>query len=470
MTQASLGLIGLGTMGGNLARNCVEHGFPVALYDPAADTAAQLAQELGDKAVACASHEALVAALGSPRAILLMVPAGAAVDEAVAALRPHLAAGDIVIDGGNSHFADTERRVADCATRGIHFLGFGISGGAEGARTGPSIMAGGDSDAVQRVTPLFNAIAAKVGPDPCFAHLGPSGAGHFVKMVHNGIEYAHMQQIAEAYHLLRNLLGLKVQRVRSVFRKWATGTLESFLIDCTVRVLGETDRKSGEFLIDLIADTAGQKGTGAWAANTALDWGVAAPTLAEAVHARCLSALKTERVASERAFGKITRPFGGDVDIESFIGLTEQALQLGQVAAHAQGFALIDAAAREKRWQIDRVSVARVWRAGCIIRSKLLDGVIGAFKAHPEIPNLLADPETRKFVGHLEGGLRAIIIQAAAHRVPVPGLASALGYIDGYYTGKLWANMIAAQRDVFGAHGFERLDQPGTHHADWTKP
>jgi 6-phosphogluconate dehydrogenase len=287
-------------------------------------------------------------------------------------------------------------------------------------------------------------------------------------MVHNGIEYALMQQIAEAYHLLRNLLGLKVQRVRSVFRKWSEGTLQSFLIDCAIRVLEQTDRKSGEFLIDLIADTAAQKGTGAWAANTALEWGVAAPTLAEAVHARCLSALRAERVAREREFGKITRPFGGDIEIESFIGLTEQALQLGHVAAHAQGFALIGAAAREKRWQIDRVAVARVWRAGCIIRSKLLDGIIGAFQARQDIPNLLADPETRKFVGHLEGGLRAIVIQAAAHRVPVPGLASALGYIDAYYTGKLWANMTAAQRDVFGAHGFERLDQPGLHHADWT--
>jgi 6-phosphogluconate dehydrogenase len=466
MTQASLGLIGLGTMGGNLARNCVAHGFQVALYDPAPDTAAKLAQELGEKATSYASHEALVAALASPRAVLLMVPAGAAVDETLAALRPNLAAGDLVIDGGNSHFADTERRVKECG--GIHFLGFGISGGAEGARTGPSIMAGGDEAAIGRITPLFNAIAAKVGPDPCFARLGPSGAGHFVKMVHNGIEYALMQQIAEAYHLLRNLLGLKVQRVRSVFRKWSEGTLQSFLIDCAIRVLEQTDRKSGEFLIDLIADTAAQKGTGAWAANTALEWGVAAPTLAEAVHARCLSALRAERVAREREFGKITRPFGGDIEIESFIGLTEQALQLGHVAAHAQGFALIGAAAREKRWQIDRVAVARVWRAGCIIRSKLLDGIIGAFQARQDIPNLLADPETRKFVGHLEGGLRAIVIQAAAHRVPVPGLASALGYIDAYYTGKLWANMTAAQRDVFGAHGFERLDQPGLHHADWT--
>jgi 6-phosphogluconate dehydrogenase len=386
-----LGLMGLGVMGANLARNFAERGTRLALYDPAEDAAGKLAAGLGDMGVACESPDALVKALPAPRVVFLLVPAGAATDGAIESLRPRLAPGDVIIDGGNAFYRDTARRQALCAASRVHLLGFGVSGGAEGARHGPAIMAGGDRAALERLAPLFTAIAARA-PDgtPCFARVGDGAAGHFVKTVHNGIEYAHMQLIAEAWQLLRRMLGLSHEQVRGHFARWTRGALSSFLMECAVRALDTMDPKDGTPLIERIVDTAEQKGTGQWTANAALEYGVAAPTLAEAVHARCLSALKDVRVAAESMLGKSTIAFSGDPS--ALAAALERALLSANIAVLAQGFALIRAADAENEWGIDPATVARIWRGGCIIRSSLLEPIAAAFAARPDLDNLLHEP------------------------------------------------------------------------------
>jgi 6-phosphogluconate dehydrogenase len=461
-----LGLMGLGVMGANLARNFADHGVRLAVYDPAADAAARLAADLGDAGHACASPAALAAALPAPRTVFLLVPAGAPTDAAIDSLMPHLAAGDVIIDGGNAFYEDTARRHAACAKAGVHMLGFGVSGGAEGARHGPAIMAGGDRAVLQRLGPMFSAVAAKA-PDgtPCFARVGDGAAGHFVKTVHNGIEYAHMQLIAEAWQLLRRLLRLPHEEVRDLFAAWARGSLSSFLMECAVRALDTMDPADGTPLIEHIVDTAEQKGTGQWTANAALKYGVPAPTLAEAVHARCLSALKDDRMAIEAAFGPPTIAFSGDP--MALVAALERGMLSANIAVLAQGFALIRAAGAEHRWGIDPAVVARVWRGGCIIRSTLLEPIAAAFSATPDLDNLLREPMLWRRVAAGDAEWRQVVVTAVAHGVPVPAFASALGYVDGLRTGRLWADMIAAQRDIFGQHGFLRFDSPGRHHADW---
>jgi 6-phosphogluconate dehydrogenase len=456
-----LALVGLGTMGANLARNFADHGTTLALYDPAPGVAAKLAEEL--RASAAADLADLVAALARPRVVMLMVPAGEAVDASIAALLPLLDADDIVIDGGNSHYEETERRVATCAQHGVRFLGFGLSGGAEGARHGPAIMAGGETAAVALVDARFRAIAATAEGEECFAPIGRGGAGHFVKMVHNGIEYALMQLIGEAYQLLSGLLGLSVPELRPIFARWAEGELGAFLMECAARVLATSDPESGRPMIDLIADSAGQKGTGRWAANAALEFGAAAPTIAEAVHARCLSGLKPERVDAAAALGAPLHKFAGDG--WALIDDIGAALLAANVAVHAQGFALMQAADREKRWGLDLAAIARVWRGGCIIRSRLLTPIARAAATCP--PNLLRDPALWELVAARDAAWRRAVGAAVAHGVPVPAFGSALAYVDAYRTDRLWANMIEAQRDLFGAHGFGRLDKPGRFHAQW---
>ncbi len=460
-----LGLMGLGVMGANLARNLADHDVKLALYDPAPAAADRLAQELGARGVASTTPAALVAALPAPRTIFLLVPAGAPTDAAIDSLLAHLAAGDVMIDGGNAFYRDTARRQAACGKANVHLLGFGVSGGAEGARHGPAIMAGGNREALQRLEPIFTAIAARA-PDntPCFARVGDGAAGHFVKTVHNGIEYAHMQLIAEAWHLLRRLLRLPHEKVRDIFARWAQGALSSFLMECAVRALDTVDA-DGTPLIERIVDTAEQKGTGQWTANAALEYGVPAPTLAEAVHARCLSALKQARQAAEAALGSSTIAFSGDAG--ALIAALERALLSANVAVLAQGFTLIAAADAEHGWGIEPAVVARVWRGGCIIRSTLLEPIAAAFAANPKLDNLLREPVLWRRVAAGDAEWRQVVVTAIAHGVPVPGFASALAYVDGLRTGRLWADMIAAQRDIFGQHGFARFDTPGRHHADW---
>ncbi len=464
MSDCDLGLVGLGTMGANLARNLADHGTRVALFDPAPGTAARLAGELGARGHAASGLSELVGALKGPKSVFLMVPAGEAVDQSIADLLPLLGPSDAIIDGGNSLYGDTERRVATCAERRVDFLGFGLSGGSEGARRGPSIMAGG-GPAVARVAPLFRAIAAQAHGEACFAHVGPGGAGHFVKMLHNGIEYALMQLIAEAYQLMHGPLGMTPAQMLPVFRGWAAGDLGGFLIECAARVLATEDSESGRPLIDLIEDRAGQKGTGRWAANATLDYGVAAPTLAEAVHARCMSGLKPERVAAESALGHPMVRFAGDR--AAFLADLGDAILAANVAVHAQGFATLAAAAKEKDWPLDLAAIARIWRGGCIIRSRLLTGIADAYARAPSLGNLLRDQQIWSVVSTRDAAWRRMAIAAVSHGVPTPALSSALAYVDAYRTGRLWANMIEGQRDLFGSHGFGRLDRPGRHHADW---
>ncbi|TXL73847.1 NADP-dependent phosphogluconate dehydrogenase [Vineibacter terrae] len=463
--MTALGLMGLGVMGANLARNLADHGVQLALYDPAAGVAQHLAQDLGSAGTACATPEALVAALAAPRTIFLLVPAGAATDAAIESLLPHLAAGDVIIDGGNAFYRDTARRQAACGASGVHFLGFGVSGGAEGARHGPAIMAGGDRTVLERLAPTFAAIAAKA-PDgtPCFARVGDGAAGHFVKTVHNGIEYAHMQLIAEAWQLLRRLLRLPHEEVRDLFARWARGALSSFLMECAVRALDTMD-KDGTPLIEHIVDTAEQKGTGQWTANAALEYGVAAPSLAEAVHARCLSALKDMRLAMEASVGAPTMAFAGDV--KALVAALERALLSANITVLAQGFALIRAVDAEHGWGVDPATVARTWRGGCIIRSTLLEPIAEAYAAAPDLDNLLRDRVLWRRVTAGDAEWRQVVVTAVAHGVPVPVFSASLAYVDGLRTGRLWADMIAAQRDIFGQHGFARFGSPGRHHADW---
>ncbi|HJQ60811.1 MAG TPA: NADP-dependent phosphogluconate dehydrogenase [Vineibacter sp.] len=464
--MTALGLMGLGVMGANLAQNFVDHGARLALYDPSAGAADRLVRQLGDKGTACADPPALAAALPAPRAIFLMVPAGGPTDTAIDSLLPHLAAGDVIIDGGNAFYKDTARRQARCAAARVHLLGFGVSGGAEGARHGPAIMAGGDRAALAPFESLFSAIAARA-PDgtPCFARVGDGAAGHFVKTVHNGIEYAHMQLIAEAWQMLRRLLGLPHAEVRELFARWARGALSSFLMECAVRALDTMDPADGTPLIDRIIDTAEQKGTGQWTANAALEYGVAAPTLAEAVHARCLSALKPARLAAAAAMGTPTIAFAGDR--QALVAALEKALLAANIAVLAQGFALIAAADAEHKWGIEPAVVARVWRGGCIIRSTLLEPIAEALTATPDLDNLLRHPPLWRRVASGDAEWRQVVVTAVAHGVPAPAFTSALAYVDGLRTGRLWADMIAAQRDIFGQHGFARFDAPGRHHADW---
>jgi 6-phosphogluconate dehydrogenase len=466
MPAFSLGLMGLGVMGANLARNLADHGTALTLYDPTPGLAQRLADDLGPPARAVDSPAALAAALAPSRTVFLLVPAGKPVDEALAALLPALAAGDAVIDGGNSFYRDTQRRIETAKARGVEFMGFGVSGGAEGARRGPAIMAGGSAAAVARMAPAFAAIAA-VTPagEACFARVGEGPAGHFVKAVHNGIEYAHMQLIAESWQMLRRMLGLQHEQARATFARWAHGELSSFLMETAVRVLDTRDVDDGSPMIERIVDTAEQKGTGQWTANAALAYGVAAPTLAEAVHARCLSALKELREAAEDSLGSPTMTFRGDASM--VVEALGPALLAAQVAVLAQGFAVIRAADAEHGWGVDPAVVARVWRAGCIVRSTLLEPIVAAYERAPELPNLLFDPELWRRVEAGDAAWRQVVVMAVSHGLPAPAFSSALAYVDGLRTARLWADMIAAQRDVFGQHGFARFDKPGRQHADW---
>jgi 6-phosphogluconate dehydrogenase len=456
-------MIGLGVMGRNLALNLASKGRVVAAFDRTAAALAALAGAAG--IMPFSEPAAVVQALTLPRALMLMVPAGRSVDEAIAAVAPHLAAGDILIDGGNSHFRDTIRRARELAGRGIAYLGFGVSGGEAGARLGPSIMAGGPDAAWRHVAPHFMAIAAQHNGEPCCAWFGGDGAGHFVKMIHNGIEYAEMQAIAEIYVVLRDLLGQPPAAIAEVFAGWNRGELASYLVEITADILKRRDGANGPPLIDLIADRARQKGTGQWASVAALELGAPAPSLAEAVAARHVSAASADRERIAGALGAPQRPWsGGDLTAD-----LAAALLGARIAIYAQGFRVLDAARREFGWpELSLAEVARVWQGGCIIRARLLDDIRAGFAVDPSATDLLQLPALRARLRQVDAGWRRTLTAAIAQGAAVPVLASALAWTDGMRTRRSGANLIQAQRDYFGAHGVERLDRPGEHRIDWS--
>lgn len=482
--KADIGLIGLGVMGQNLVLNMARHGYCVAVYNrtPSATQKFMEGPARGvDNIVSAATIEDLVGSLERPRRIMLMVKAGSPVDSVIEQLDPHLGAGDIIIDGGNSHFEDTARRAAALEAIGLRYLGVGVSGGEEGALWGPSIMPGGSAEAWKHVKPIFTAIAAKApSGEPCCAYIGPGGAGHFVKMVHNGIEYVDMQLISETYFIMRELLGMGADEMQRVFDGWNRGDLSSYLIEITARILGKRDARTGKPLVDVIVDRAGQKGTGKWTAQEALDLGAAAPTMAEAVFARYLSALKEERCA---ASGQLPGPAresssqccdapcrGGEDGSKGMVADLRDALYAAKICAYAQGFELMKRASHEYGWRLDLGSIALLWRGGCIIRAQFLERITEAYRRAPELANLMLDPYFRNVVVSGQQAWRHVVAAAAMEGVPAPALSSGLAYYDSYRRASLAANLIQAQRDYFGAHTYERVDMPGSFHTEWLVP
>jgi 6-phosphogluconate dehydrogenase len=471
-STADIGLIGLAVMGENLVLNMESHGFTVAVFNRTTSKVDDFVngRGKGKKLVGCHTVQDLVASLKRPRKIMIMVKAGAPVDAVIDELAPLLEPGDILIDGGNTHYPDTTRRTKALKGKGILFVGTGVSGGEEGALKGPSIMPGGNPEAWPSVKPIFQAIAAKVADGtPCCDWVGDEGAGHYVKMVHNGIEYGDIQLICEAYHLMKDVLGLDAQALHEVFGRWNTGPLDSYLIEITRDIFGYKDEETGKPMVDLILDTAGQKGTGKWTVTSALDLGVSLTLIAEAVFARCLSALKDERVAAEKVLsGPNASAYAGDR--KALIDDIEMALYASKIISYAQGYALMDAMAKDSGWKINNGAVALMWRGGCIIRSAFLGKIKEAFDRAPELKNLLLDPYFTGEINRAQDGWRRVIATAATQGIPLPAMSSALAYFDGYRTGRLPANLLQAQRDFFGAHTYERTDKPRGEffHTNWT--
>ncbi len=468
MTQAEIGVVGLAVMGQNLARNIASRGTRVAVYNrTAARTEALMREHPDPQLVPATDLPTFVAALERPRRIILMVQAGAPVDAVIGELQPLLEPGDILMDGGNSFFQDTERRTRDLEASGLRFLGVGISGGEEGALHGPSIMPGGPRDAYDPVAPILTAIAARA-PDgtPCVSYLGPGGAGHYVKMVHNGIEYGDMQLIAEVYDLLHRGAGLSADELADVFTEWSQGELSSFLIDITAEIFRVRDRETEQPLVDLVLDTAAQKGTGKWTSQNSFDLGVPIPTINAAVEARMLSALKGERVAAAKVLAGPQRR--SSVDRLALIAAARAALYASKICAYAQGMALLRAASAEYNYNLDLAAVAALWRAGCIIRARFLDDVTRAFRVTPDLPNLLLDEQFATAIQERDAQWREALRAATELGIATPALSSALAYYDSYRAARLPANLIQAQRDYFGAHTYQRTDQPGTFHSSWT--
>ncbi|HUE75703.1 MAG TPA: NADP-dependent phosphogluconate dehydrogenase [Chloroflexota bacterium] len=464
---ASIGLIGLAVMGENLALNIERNGFPIAVYNRTAertrDFAAKHAQ--GKKVAATYTIDEFVGALSRPRRIIMMVQAGAPVDAVIGQLLPFLEPGDVVMDGGNSNFKDTERRGRELATAGVHYFGVGISGGEEGALKGPSIMPGGPREAYHLIEPILTKIAAKVPDGPCTTYIGPGGAGHYVKMIHNGIEYGDMQLIAEAYDLLGRTLGLGAQDISEIFQRWNQGELDSYLIEITARVLAEVDSETGKPLVDVILDQAGQKGTGRWTSHEALELGIPIPTIDAAIWARTISAFKEERVhASQYLRGPDAPPeANGDKLIEEI----RQALYSSKIASYAQGMALLSAASREYKFELNLAEVARIWKGGCIIRAKLLGEIQAAYQKQPDLKNLMLDEAFRQSLNNGQTAWRDVVCTAKLHGVPCPASSASLDYFDSYRSARLPANLIQGQRDHFGAHTYQRVDRPGTFHTEW---
>jgi 6-phosphogluconate dehydrogenase len=467
MTKQQIGVIGLAVMGKNLAMNIESRGYTVSVYNRSSEkTDEMLAETKGKNIVGTYTIEEFVQSLESPRKILLMVKAGAPTDATIEQLKPHLDKGDILIDGGNTYFVDTQRRNKELSELGIHFIGTGVSGGEEGALKGPSIMPGGQKEAYELVAPIFKDIAAKVDGDACTTYIGPDGAGHYVKMVHNGIEYGDMQLISESYFLLKNVLGLSADELHEVFADWNKGELDSYLIEITADIFTKKDDETGKPLVDMILDTAGQKGTGKWTSQSSLDLGVPLPIITESVFARFLSAMKEERVAASKVLrGPSTMKFTGDRS--AFIESVRKALYMSKICSYAQGFAQMRAASEEYNWDLQYGDIAMIFRGGCIIRAQFLQKIKEAYDQDPKLTNLLLDPYFKEIVESYQDALREIIGVAVQNGIPVPCFSAALSYYDSYRTETLPANLLQAQRDYFGAHTYQRVDKEGIFHTNW---
>lgn len=469
MSKQQFGVIGLAVMGKNLALNIESRGFSVSAYNRSSEkTTAFIEENPGKQLFAAYSIEDFVQSLEKPRKMIIMVKAGGPTDATIEQLLPHLDEGDIVIDGGNAFFPDTQRRSQMLEERGIRFICAGVSGGEEGALKGPAIMPGGQESAYELVEPILTAISAKVNGDPCCTYIGPDGAGHYVKMVHNGIEYGDMQLICEAYQLLKDVLQLETDELHSIFSEWNKGELDSYLIEITADIFAKKDPQSGKPMVDVILDTAGQKGTGKWTSQSALDLGVPLSIITESVFARCISALKQERVAASKILSGPDKPELAMAK-EEFIEAVRQALFASKICSYAQGFAQMRAASDEYGWNLDYGSIAMIFRGGCIIRAQFLQKIKDAYDLQPELKNLLLDPYFKDVIENYQAAWRKVVSVAVSHGIPVPGFSTALSYYDSYRSERLPANLLQAQRDYFGAHTFQRLDQEGTFHFEWLK-
>ncbi|MEB3309028.1 MAG: decarboxylating NADP(+)-dependent phosphogluconate dehydrogenase [Snowella sp.] len=473
MTKRTFGVIGLAVMGENLALNVESRGFPIAVYNrtPAKTEEFMATRAVGKDVKAAYSLEEFVQTLERPRKILVMVKAGSPVDAVIEQLKPLLEEGDMIIDGGNSLYEDTERRTKDLESTGLGFVGMGVSGGEEGALKGPSLMPGGTPAAYHELEPILTKIAAQVDDGPCVTFIGPGGAGHYVKMVHNGIEYGDMQLIAEAYDVLKNGLGLSNEKLHSVFSEWnTTDELNSFLIEITADIFSYVDPETQKHLIDLILDSAGQKGTGRWTIVSSLELGVPIPTMYAAVNARVMSSYKEERVAASKALTGPTGTYTGDV--EAFIPKVRDALYCSKMCSYAQGMALIAKASQEFNYNINLPEVSRIWKGGCIIRAGFLDKIKKAFNDNPALPNLLLAPEFKQSILDRQSAWREVLILANELGIPVPAFSASLDYFDSYRRASLPQNLTQAQRDYFGAHTYERVDKPRGEffHTEWMQP
>jgi len=466
MDKANFGVMGLGVMGRMLALNIERNGFRVAGIDlETAKIRDFSVNSAGKNIIACETLDTFIATLEQPRRILMMVPAGKPVDAAIASLKPHLAPGDLLIDGGNTHFLDTERRSAEISAAGLIYIGAGISGGEQGALWGPSIMPGGQPEAWMLVKPIFEAISAKADGEPCVAYMGPRGAGHFVKMVHNGIEYGDMQLIAEAYDILHRGLGLGNDRLHEIFSEWNRGELESYLIEITAAIFKNIDPETKAAYVDLILDEAQQKGTGKWMSQNALDLGAPTPTINAAVESRILSAFKEEREAASRV---LTGPEARiSADPREVVEAMREALYAAKICSYAQGFALMSLASKDYGFDLNLGEIARIWRGGCIIRARFLNDIRAAFANHPALANLMMDRGFAQIMNRRQASLRRIVGLATESGIPVLAFGSALAYYDAYRSKRLPANLTQAQRDYFGAHTYRRIDRSGSFHTKW---
>ena len=470
MAKQQFGVVGLAVMGKNLALNVESRGYSVAVFNRTYQKTEDFLnnEAKGKNFVGAKTIEEFVDSLEKPRKIMLMVQAGPATDATIASLKPLLDEGDILIDGGNTYFNDTIRRNAELDESGIHFIGTGVSGGEEGALKGPSIMPGGQKEAYEKVAPIFEAISAKVDNEPCVTYIGPDGAGHYVKMVHNGIEYGDMQLICEAYFIMKHVLGFGADELHEVFAEWNKGELDSYLIEITADIFKKKDDETGKPLVDVILDTAGQKGTGKWTSQSSLDLGVPLPVITESVFARFISAMKEERVKASKVLNgptAQTKPYEGDKD--ELVEAIRKALYMSKIISYAQGFAQMRAASEENNWNLNYGDLAMIWRGGCIIRAQFLQKIKEAYDRDPQLANLLLDPYFKEIVESYQDSLRKVITIAMERGIPVPGFASAIAYYDSYRTETLPANLLQAQRDYFGAHTYQRIDKEGVFHTEW---
>ena len=467
---AQFGMMGLGVMGQNLALNIERNGYPVAVWDRETGWVDEFVQKTarGKQIIGTKSIQDFVRALERPRKIMMMIKAGAPVDWTIDQLKPYLEEGDIIIDGGNSHFQDTRRREKELAADALRFVGAGVSGGETGALWGPSMMPGGRREAYEEIRPIFEAIAAKVDDGPCVTYIGPDGAGHFVKMVHNGIEYGDMQLIAEAYDILRRVLGLEAGELGDIFARWNEGVLNSFLIEITARIFTVRDEETGRPLVDVILDKAGEKGTGRWTSSIGLDLGIPIPTIHAAIEARMLSDAKDERVeASKQIAGPQKARYNADK--QELITSVHDALYASKICSYAQGMGLIRAGSQEYQWDIDLAELSRIWKGGCIIRAQFLDKIKQAYQRRPDLPNVLMDRDFRTWVTEAQPRWRQTISVAQSLGIPLMAMSASLAYFDTYRTANLPQNLTQAQRDFFGSHLYERTDRPerGLIHTDW---